>query len=124
MQYLKDKGKLDKAFQFTVSTPPSSECEMLVSSVMQNINSKLKTKTDKKFSKEAECLTDKFGKTEAADNFIKILLTARTKFLSVSVRNAEVIELKHQLKDILQGIALHCIVDANSFIEIFDFEEV
>ncbi len=118
VQHLKTKGKLDEVFQSTLQS--SSQCQLIIPTVMQALQSTVTDEIRNEFPNEAECLISEFHSKEAVDYLLKLDVINGTSLLSVSAREIQLEETRNQFEDVLKEIAVECLVDDENFVKIFN----
>lgn len=119
-QYLKGKGKLPATFQSTISPSSARNCRLVIALSMEMLNTNIKYQVGEEFPNEVDCLTDEFENKESIDYFFQLDLIKSSRVLSVSAKNTQFEETRDQLKDVLEEIAIQCLVDGKKYVKIFN----
>lgn len=114
VQYLKEKGKLNRTFRSTVRAMPRN-CESIIKDYVESTKDNLQRRADYDFS-NSSCLTNGFNEKEAVDHVIKIGVIQRKKLLTGSVKFTMLQESNAAFKNVLKELAVQCIENEDRLI--------
>lgn len=117
-QYLKQKLKLTESFPSAES--PLSMCRLVIPVIVQTLNANVKYQVAKEFPNEVDCLTDEFENKDGVDYLLKLDLIRSSSLLSDSAKSNPLEETSSEFKDMLEQIAVQCLVDESNFVKIFN----
>lgn len=115
VQYLQDKGKLDRSFRAEQSPLPT--CRQVLPASINNMNAKIRVVLQRQFPNDVDCLYREFVNRNGADDAIKVTTIEINTILSASERATQLAAANQALEQIFEDIGVTCNVDKDRLVE-------